>query len=120
MMEVGLGYLTLNRTASTLSGGESQRMNLATVFGSGLVGSLYVLDEPSIGLHERDTQNLITILKKLRDKKNTVVVVEHDEAIIRAADHVIDIGPLAGEFGGEVVFEGDIKKLEKADTLTAK
>ena len=120
MMEVGLGYLTLNRTASTLSGGESQRMSLATVFGSGLVGSLYVLDEPSIGLHERDTQNLITILKKLRDKKNTVVVVEHDEAIIRAADHIIDIGPLAGEFGGEVVFEGNIKMLEKADTLTAK
>jgi len=120
MMEVGLGYLTLNRAASTLSGGESQRMNLATVFGSGLVGSLYVLDEPSIGLHERDTQNLITILKKLRDKKNTVVVVEHDEAIIRAADHIIDIGPLAGENGGEVVFEGSMDKLEKADTLTAK
>lgn len=120
MIEVGLDYLTLNRLASTLSGGESQRMNLATVFGSGLVGSLYVLDEPSIGLHERDTQNLISILKKLRDKKNTVVVVEHDEAIIRSADYIIDIGPLAGDFGGEVVFEGDIKKLEKADTLTAK
>ncbi len=120
MIEVGLGYLTLNRLASTLSGGESQRMNLATVFGSGLVGSLYVLDEPSIGLHERDTQNLITILKKLRDKKNTVVVVEHDEAIIRSADYIIDIGPLAGEFGGEVSFKGDINQLVKADTLTAK
>lgn len=120
MQEVGLSYLTLNRSAATLSGGESQRMNLATVFGSGLVGSLYVLDEPSIGLHERDTQNLISVIKKLRDKKNTVVVVEHDEAIIRAADYIIDIGPLAGEKGGEVIFAGNLSELEKADTLTAK
>ncbi|MCF0207304.1 MAG: excinuclease ABC subunit UvrA [Bacteroidales bacterium] len=120
MIEVGLGYLTLNRLSSTLSGGESQRMNLATVFGSGLVGSLYVLDEPSIGLHERDTEKLISILKKLRDKKNTVVVVEHDEAIIKSADYIIDIGPLAGEQGGEVVFKGDISELAKANTLTAK
>lgn len=120
MQEVGLGYLTLNRLASTLSGGESQRMNLATVFGSGLVGSLYVLDEPSIGLHSRDTQNLIKILKKLRDRKNSVVVVEHDEAIIRAADYIIDIGPMAGEYGGEIVFKGTIDELYKTDTLTAK
>ncbi len=109
--EVGLGYLTLDRNCSTLSGGESQRINLATSLGSSLVGSLYILDEPSIGLHPRDTQNLINVLKRLRDIGNTVVVVEHDEAIIKAADYIVDIGPKAGQFGGEVVFSGTFDKL---------
>lgn len=119
--DVGLGYLTLNRLSSTLSGGESQRINLATIFGSGLVGSLYILDEPSIGLHPRDTQNLIKVLKNLRDRGNTVVVVEHDEEIIRSADYIIDIGPLAGNFGGEVVFAGSLDEMIKSsDSLTAK
>ncbi len=104
--EVGLGYLTLDRLSSTLSGGESQRINLATSLGSSLVGSIYILDEPSIGLHSRDTYRLIKVLKMLRDLGNTVVVVEHDEDIIRAADYLIDIGPEAGRKGGEVVFEG--------------
>jgi len=111
VIDVGLSYLTLNRLSSTLSGGESQRINLATVFGSGLVGSLYILDEPSIGLHSKDTQNLIRVLRNLRDRSNTVVVVEHDEEIIRAADHIIDIGPKAGNFGGEIVFSGSLNKL---------
>lgn len=119
LSEVGLGYLTLNRLSSSLSGGESQRINLATSLGSALVGSLYILDEPSIGLHSRDTEQLIRVLKKLRDLGNTVIVVEHDEDIIRAADEVIDIGPLAGRLGGEVVFQGNRKQLETADTLTA-
>ena len=119
LSEVGLGYLTLNRLSSSLSGGESQRINLATSLGSALVGSLYILDEPSIGLHSRDTEQLIRVLKKLRDLGNTVIVVEHDEDIIRAADEVIDIGPLAGRLGGEVVFQGNRKQLEAADTLTA-
>ena len=109
--EVGLGYLTLDRNCSTLSGGESQRINLATSLGSSLVGSLYILDEPSIGLHPRDTQNLINVLKRLRDIGNTVIVVEHDEAIIKAADYIVDIGPKAGQFGGEVVFAGTYDKL---------
>ncbi len=104
--DVGLGYLTLNRPAQTLSGGESQRLGLATQIGSSLVGSLYILDEPSIGLHSRDTERLIAILKQLRDAGNTVVVVEHDEEIIRAADWIIDLGPEAGELGGEVVYAG--------------
>jgi excinuclease ABC subunit A len=118
---VGLGYLCLNRLSTTLSGGESQRINLATSLGSTLVGSLYVLDEPSIGLHSRDTQMLIGVLQSLRDLGNTVVVVEHDEEIIRAADHIIDIGPLAGRRGGEIVFQGDIKELERnSESLTAK
>jgi excinuclease ABC subunit A len=121
IVDVGLGYLTLNRLSSTLSGGEAQRVNLATVFGSGLVGSMYVLDEPSIGLHPKDTQNLIKVLKSLRDRDNTVVVVEHDEEIIKSADYIIDIGPYAGEFGGEVVFEGIVDDmLKKSHTLTAK
>ncbi len=121
IIDVGLRYLTLNRLSSTLSGGESQRINLATIFGSGLVGSLYILDEPSIGLHPRDTQNLIKVLKNLRDRGNTVVVVEHDEEIIRSADYIIDIGPLAGNFGGEVVFAGELDDMIKsANTLTAK
>ncbi len=119
LSEVGLGYLTLNRLSSSLSGGESQRINLATSLGSSLVGSLYILDEPSIGLHSRDTEQLIRVLKRLRDLGNTVVVVEHDEDIIKAADEVIDIGPLAGRQGGEVVFQGNIEQLENADTLTA-
>ena len=108
LVEVGLEYLTLNRTANTLSGGESQRINLATSLGSCLVSSTYILDEPSIGLHSRDTQRLIKVLRRLRDIGNTVIVVEHDEEIIRSADHIIDIGPYAGVNGGEVVFEGTI------------
>ncbi len=104
--DVGLGYLTLNRACNTLSGGESQRINLVTAIGSSLVGSMYILDEPSIGLHPRDTERLISVLKRLRDLGNTVIVVEHDEEIIRAADHLIDMGPLAGEFGGEVIYQG--------------
>lgn len=119
LLDVGLGYLTLNRLSSTLSGGESQRINLATSLGSALVGSLYILDEPSIGLHSRDTARLIDVLKRLRDMGNTVVVVEHDEDIIKAADEVIDIGPYAGRLGGKVVFQGDRKALEAANTLTA-
>lgn len=106
--DVGLGYLTLNRTSNTLSGGESQRINLVTALGSSLVGSLYILDEPSIGLHPRDTERLISVLKRLRDIGNTVVVVEHDEEIMRAADLLIDIGPKAGVNGGEIVFRGKI------------
>ena len=106
LMDVGLSYLTLNRLSNTLSGGESQRINLATSLGSSLVGSLYILDEPSIGLHSRDTQRLIRVLKELRDLGNTVVVVEHDEEIIRAADYIIDIGPDAGRLGGKVVWQG--------------
>jgi excinuclease ABC subunit A len=106
IVDVGLGYLTLDRSSSTLSGGESQRINLVKVIGNNLVGSMYVLDEPSVGLHSRDTQRLIDVLKKLRDLGNTVIVVEHDREIIEAADYVIDIGPRAGSFGGEVVFQG--------------
>ncbi len=109
--DVGLGYLTLNRLSSTLSGGESQRINLATSLGSSLVGSMYILDEPSIGLHPRDTGRLIKVLRKLQQLGNSVIVVEHDEEIIRAADYLIDIGPLAGQHGGEVVFEGTHEEL---------
>ena len=120
LMEVGLGYLTLNRASNSLSGGESQRINLATSLGSSLVGSMYILDEPSIGLHSRDTNQLIGVLRKLRDLGNTVIVVEHDEDIIRAADWLIDIGPGAGRLGGEVVFSGSPKELAKAkNSLTA-
>ncbi|MBO7083244.1 MAG: excinuclease ABC subunit UvrA [Bacteroidales bacterium] len=111
MLDVGLGYLTLNRLSNTLSGGESQRINLATSLGSSLVGSTYILDEPSIGLHPRDTDRLIKVLKRLRDIGNTVIVVEHDEKIIRNADHIIDIGPMAGEFGGELVCQGDFNDI---------
>lgn len=121
MNDVGLGYLTLNRLSNTLSGGESQRINLATSLGSSLVGSMYILDEPSIGLHQRDNHRLIGILKQLRDAGNTVIVVEHDEDIIRSADQVVDMGPLAGTNGGEVVFQGDSRSLlENAESLTAK
>ena len=120
LMDVGLGYLTLNRASNSLSGGESQRINLATSLGSSLVGSRYILDEPSIGLHSRDTGRLINVLKKLRDLGNTVIVVEHDEDIIRSADWLIDIGPGAGRLGGEVVFAGAPKGLAKAkNSLTA-
>jgi excinuclease ABC subunit A len=120
LMDVGLGYLTLNRASNSLSGGESQRINLATSLGSSLVGSMYILDEPSIGLHSRDTGQLINVLKKLRDLGNTVIVVEHDEDIIRSADWLIDIGPGAGRLGGEVVFSGAPKGLAKAkNSLTA-
>ena len=114
LLDVGLGYLTLNRLSSSLSGGESQRINLSTSLGSSLVGSLYILDEPSIGLHSRDTDLLIKVLRQLRDLGNTVIVVEHDEEIIRAADYIIDIGPDAGTHGGEVVYQGDLSRLNKA------
>lgn len=112
LIDVGLGYLTLNRLSNSLSGGESQRINLATSLGSSLVGSLYILDEPSIGLHSRDTDRLIHVLRQLQSLGNTVVVVEHDEEIIRAADYIIDIGPNAGRLGGEVVYQGDMKDLQ--------
>jgi excinuclease ABC subunit A len=121
LTDVGLGYLTLNRLSSTLSGGESQRINLATSLGSSLVGSMYILDEPSIGLHSRDTVRLIRVLRKLQKLGNTVLVVEHDEEIIREADEIIDIGPLAGRLGGEVVFQGTHEQLESSsESLTAK
>ena len=121
LMNVGLGYLSLNRLSSSLSGGESQRINLATSIGSSLVGSLYILDEPSIGLHSRDTELLIKVLRDLQQLGNTVIVVEHDEDIIRTADIIIDIGPLAGRHGGEVVFHGTNKELlESKNSLTTK
>lgn len=120
LRDVGLGYLTLNRKSNTLSGGESQRINLATSLGSSLVGSMYILDEPSIGLHPKDTERLIVVLKALRDLGNTVIVVEHDEDIMKAADQIIDIGPEAGTFGGEVVAQGNYKEILKSDSLTAK
>lgn len=119
LVEVGLSYLTLDRLSSTLSGGESQRINLATSLGSSLVGSLYILDEPSIGLHSRDTDRLISVLKKLRDLGNTVVVVEHDEEIMRAADYIIDVGPDAGRHGGQIVFSGTPDLLPDSDGYTA-
>ncbi|MFW5721603.1 MAG: excinuclease ABC subunit UvrA, partial [Bacteroidota bacterium] len=126
LLNVGLGYLTLNRLSSTLSGGESQRINLATSLGSSLVGSLYILDEPSIGLHSRDNYRLIKVLKQLQAIGNTVIVVEHDEDIIKSADEIIDIGPLAGRLGGEIIFQGNhaeiikSKKSLTADYLTGK
>ncbi len=120
LINVGLGYLTLNRPSSTLSGGESQRINLSTALGSSLVGSLYILDEPSIGLHSHDTHLLIKVLKQLRDLGNTVVVVEHDEEIIKSADYIIDIGPLAGRNGGKIVFQGTYENLiTHPESLTA-
>lgn len=119
LCEVGLSYLTLNRKSNSLSGGESQRINLATSLGSSLVGSMYILDEPSIGLHPKDTERLIRILEKLRDLGNTVIVVEHDEDIIRAADEIIDLGPEAGVFGGEIVAQGTLDALLKSNGLTA-
>ena len=119
LLDVGLDYLTLNRASNTLSGGESQRINLATSLGSSLVGSMYVLDEPSIGLHSKDTVRFLSVLKRLRDLGNSVIVVEHDEDLIKAADYIIDIGPEAGVNGGEVVFEGTYDELLKSNTLTA-
>ncbi len=119
LCEVGLSYLTLNRKSNSLSGGESQRINLATSLGSSLVGSMYILDEPSIGLHPKDTKRLIRILEKLRDLGNTVIVVEHDEDIIRAADEIIDLGPEAGVFGGEIVAQGTLDAILKSNGLTA-
>src|SRR4030042_1472068 len=106
LCDVGLEYLTLNRLSSSLSGGESQRINLSATLGSSLVGSLYILDEPSIGLHPRDTNRLVRVLKDLREIGNTVMVVEHEEEIIRAADDIVDIGPLAGRHGGEIIYHG--------------
>ncbi len=119
LMDVGLSYLTLNRKSNTLSGGESQRINLATSLGSSLVGSMYILDEPSIGLHPKDTERLIVVLKSLRDLGNTVIVVEHDEDIMKAADEIIDIGPEAGTFGGEIMNQGTFTEILKGDSLTA-
>jgi excinuclease ABC subunit A len=121
LLNVGLGYLTLDRLSNSLSGGESQRINLATSLGSSLVGSLYILDEPSIGLHSRDTQRLISVLRELQALGNTVVVVEHDEDIMRAADYIIDVGPNAGRLGGEIVYQGPIENLGTAErSYTAK
>lgn len=120
IVKVGVGYLTLNRQIHTLSGGEMQRIKLSTSLGSGLVGAMYILDEPSIGLHPRDTDRLIAVMESLRDKGNTVIVVEHDEAVIRKADYLIDMGPGAGELGGEVVFAGTSEALLDSDSLTAR
>ncbi len=120
LIDVGLSYLTLNRTSNTLSGGESQRINLATSLGSSLVGSMYILDEPSIGLHPKDTERLISVLKRLRDLGNTVIVVEHDEEIMKAADYIVDIGPEAGTLGGKVVATGTFQDILASDSLTAK
>jgi len=120
LQNVGLDYLTLNRTSNSLSGGESQRINLATSLGSSLVGSMYILDEPSIGLHPKDTKRLINVLQDLRDLGNTVIVVEHDEDIMKAADYIIDIGPEAGTFGGKIVAEGNFEDILKSNSLTAK
>src|SRR4029079_12076566 len=111
LLDVGLDYLTLSRSAGSLAGGEAQRIRLASQIGSGLVGVLYVLDEPSIGLHQRDNRRLIDTLVRLRDLGNTVLVVEHDEETIKVADHVVDIGPGAGEHGGDVVYSGPVKGL---------
>src|SRR6056297_1860529 len=119
LLNVGLGYLTLNRLSSTHSGCESQRINLATSLGSSLMGTMYILDEPSIGLHPRDNDRLIRVLRRLQQIGNTVIVVEHDEDIIRAADQIIDLGPLAGRLGGEVVFQGphqDIQHIPQSYT----
>ena len=120
LIDVGLSYLTINRTSNTLSGGESQRINLATSLGSSLVGSMYILDEPSIGLHPKDTERLIGVLKDLRNLGNTVIVVEHDEDIMKEADYIIDIGPEAGTLGGNVVAEGNFEEILKSNSLTAK
>ncbi|MGE3300386.1 MAG: excinuclease ABC subunit UvrA, partial [Arcobacter sp.] len=120
LYDVGLGYITLGRDARTISGGEAQRIRVASQIGSGLTGVMYVLDEPSIGLHERDTNKLIKTLRALQEKGNTVIVVEHDKETIQAADYIVDIGPNAGKFGGEIVFAGTLKEMNKAKTLTAK
>ncbi len=116
MMDVGLGYLALNRLSNSLSGGETQRINLTRSIGSNLTSSLYILDEPSIGLHQRDTERLIKVLKNLRDLGNTVVIVEHDEDIMKNSDHIVDMGPEAGIYGGEVMYNGDSKDILKSNT----
>ena len=120
MQGVGLSYLSLNRSSDSLSGGESQRIRLATQIGSRLVNVLYILDEPSIGLHQRDNERLIRSLKELRDMGNSVIVVEHDEQMMREADYVVDIGPKAGRLGGEVLFAGTPEELMQTDTLTGR
>lgn len=120
LLDVGLGYLTLNRLSNTLSGGESQRINLTTNLGSSLVGSAYILDEPSIGLHSRDTERLIKVLRELQQLQNTVIVVEHDEEIMRAADYLIDVGPDAGRLGGEIVYEGSVDGIKEIDVETTR
>jgi len=120
LLDVGLGYLTLDRNARTLAGGEAQRIRLATQIGSGLMGCLYVLDEPSIGLHQRDNRKLIATLKRLRDIGNTVLVVEHDEETMLEADHLLELGPGAGEHGGTVVAQGTVEEFLKSDAVTAK
>ena len=120
LIDVGLEYLTLDRESGSLSGGEAQRIKLATQIGAGLVGVVYVLDEPSIGLHQKDNDRLIKTLKGLRDLGNTVIVVEHDEQTILLADHIVDMGPLAGKMGGKIVFSGSVNNLLKSNTLTAK
>lgn len=120
LLDVGLGYLTLNRLSNTLSGGESQRINLTTNLGSSLVGSAYILDEPSIGLHSRDTERLIKVLRELQQLQNTVIVVEHDEEILRAADYLIDVGPDAGRLGGEIVYEGSVDGIKDIDVETTR
>lgn len=120
LCNVGLDYLTLNRTSATLSGGEMQRINLSTALGSNLTGSVYILDEPTIGLHPRDTDKLIAVLKKLKNLQNTVIIVEHDKLVIEQADQIIDMGPMAGAKGGNIVFAGNLENLKKANTLTAK
>ena len=118
-MDVGLNYLSLNRSSKSLSGGEAQRIRLATQIGSELVGVLYILDEPSIGLHQRDNEKLINSLKILRDLGNSVIVVEHDKDMIEQADHIIDIGPYAGKNGGEIISHGNFKNILSHKTLTA-
>lgn len=120
LVQVGLGYLTLNRLSNTLSGGESQRINLATNLGSSLVGSMYILDEPSIGLHPKDTARLIEVLKELKNLGNTLIVVEHDEEVMEAADEIVDIGPYAGTLGGELIFQGNHEEMRASDSLTGK
>ena len=119
LLEVGLDYLTLNRSSASLSGGESQRIRLATQIGSQLVNVLYILDEPSIGLHQRDNERLIASLKELRNLGNTVIVVEHDKDMMLAADYIVDIGPRAGRKGGEVVFQGTPAEMLRQQTITA-
>ncbi|MBQ3964485.1 MAG: excinuclease ABC subunit UvrA, partial [Firmicutes bacterium] len=119
LLDVGLDYLSLNRQSASLSGGESQRIRLATQIGSQLVNVLYILDEPSIGLHQRDNERLIRSLKELRDLGNTVIVVEHDRDMMLSADYIIDIGPKAGRKGGEVVFQGTVSQMLESDTITA-
>ena len=119
LLNVGLDYLSLSRPTKSLSGGESQRIRLATQIGSQLVGVLYILDEPSIGLHQRDNSKLIESLKKLRDLGNTIIVVEHDKEIMEKADCIIDVGPLAGKNGGEIIFNGTYKEILKSNTITS-